>query len=118
LIVSTTGCQNNAVGIADSRIIPDNRFTATSYFDSYQYAPKNARLYMNRKGWSGWAPRTTTDPNDYLQIDLGEVYVICAVATRGSHQWKDWVKQYQISTSIDNNIWSTYMNGKSEKVGI
>jgi hypothetical protein len=116
LIVSTTGCQNNAVGIADSRIIPDNRFTASSHSSTvYYYAPKNGRLNSNIRGWS---PLTKSDPNDYLQIHLGEVYVICAVATQGAHKFHIWTTQYKISASVDTNIWRTHMNGKSEKVGI
>jgi hypothetical protein len=107
-----TGCQDNPVGIADSSIIPDNRFTATSHYDA-GYAPKNARLNGAARGWG---PKTKTDAIDYLQIDLGEVYVICAVATQGCSSCSEWTTQYKISTSIDNNTWTTYKTGASAKV--
>ncbi|XP_031554823.1 coagulation factor V-like [Actinia tenebrosa] len=101
------GCQNSPVGIADRSIIPDDRFTASSYYNA-RYTPKNARL----NGAKGWAPKTTTDPNDYLQIDLGEVFVICAVSTQG-YEWttNEWTTEYKISTSVNNVNWSIYKSG-------
>ncbi|XP_031549731.1 venom prothrombin activator pseutarin-C non-catalytic subunit-like [Actinia tenebrosa] len=97
-------CQDSPVGIADSSIIPDDRFTASSYYD-HRYVPMNARLNGADRGWR---PRTATDPNDYLQIDLGEVYAICAVATQGSGSGRDkWTAEYKISTSLNQTSWTS-----------
>ncbi|XP_031554807.1 protein sidekick-1-like [Actinia tenebrosa] len=108
------GWQDDPVGIADRNIIPDNRFTASSYYDS-RYAPMNARLNGAARGW---APRIATNPNDYLQIDLDQVFVISAVATQGANGRNEWTTEYKISTSIDKNamVWATYKNGMADKL--
>ncbi|KAK3744972.1 hypothetical protein QZH41_008497, partial [Actinostola sp. cb2023] len=107
------GCQDVAVGVADKNIIPDSSFTASSYYDS-SYAPKGARLYLA----SAWAPKDNSNANDYLQIDLGKVFVICALATQGqaSTSSLEWTTEYKISTSIDNNLWNTYPSNTSPKL--
>ena len=110
--ITLIGCQGNPVGISNSSIIPDNRFTASTYYDS-RYEPKLARL--NGAKWMG--TKTTSDPNDYLQIDLGEVFVICAVATQGAGTRNNmWTTEYKISTSMDSITWTDYPNNASAKV--
>ncbi|XP_031548828.1 neuropilin-2-like [Actinia tenebrosa] len=119
LLHRTQGCQDSPVGIADSSIIPDDRFTASSYYtrdaSDTRYKPKEARL----NGAMGWGPNTKTDPNDYLQIDLGQVYAICAVATQGFGTNKspnEWTTQYKISTSVNNGNWTTYKTSNADKL--
>ncbi|KAK3755604.1 hypothetical protein QZH41_017598 [Actinostola sp. cb2023] len=104
------GCQDVAVGVADKNIIPDSSFTASSYY-SASYAPKGARL----NGASGWAPKDRNNANDYLQIDLGKVFVICALATQGYSQFQEWTTEYKISISFDDNFWNTYPSNTSPK---
>ena len=103
---------DNRIGVSDRSIIPDDRFTASSYYDD-RYKPHYARL--NGKGW-GWAPKTRDDPSDYLQIDLGAVFVIRAVATQGNSLGFEWTTEYKISTSTDSTHWTMYQSGGKVKV--
>ena len=107
----------SAVGVADPTIIPDSSFLASSYYD-YQYKPHFARLKDSRKGW---AP-TIADrdsKNSFLQIDLGVVYTICAVATQGKHYnggTSEWTKSYKLQLSLDGSTWTYYKESASDKV--
>ncbi|XP_031557770.1 uncharacterized protein LOC116294321, partial [Actinia tenebrosa] len=105
-------CADRLIGVENRYIIPDSSFTATSKYDD-RYYPYHARLNSNLKGW---LPRTQSDPNDYLQIDLGLPYVICAVATLGCSDCNEWVTQYKISLSMDNTNWSLYKENGAVKL--
>ena len=72
-------CDSQPIGLASGGRIPDDSFSATSIF-----APKYAAKYGRLNGRGAWEPKTNTDPDDYLQIDLLYEYVICAVATQGN----------------------------------
>jgi hypothetical protein len=106
-------CQSSAVGIRSSGGIPDHRLTASSEFNSV-YAIIYGRLYSS----SSWATKTTSDANDYLQIDLGAVHVLCALATQGSTLSTEWTKTYSISLSLDGVSWSTYQENNRDKVKV
>ena len=67
-------------------------------------------------GASAWIPNSTNNNNDYLQIDLGSVYFVCAVATQGNPSAGDWTKTYKIETSLDNVIWQMYQENNTVKV--
>ena len=57
--------------------------TASSYYSS-SYYPYYGRLNEAR-GAGGWCPTTRQGPRtDYLQVDLGAVHSVCAVATQGA----------------------------------
>jgi hypothetical protein len=93
-------------------LVPDHRFAATSVFDN-NYLPYKGRLGVI----SAWAPKTNLVANDYLQIDLGDVFYICAVATQGSgHSPNEYVKKYKVLYSTNNNQWTTYSESGAEKV--
>ncbi|XP_048579387.1 receptor-type tyrosine-protein phosphatase S isoform X5 [Nematostella vectensis] len=101
-VCAEAGCSSQAVGISDSHVIPDNRFSATTIYDS-RYHPYYARL----NGSPGWC-RSGSSTSNYLQIDLNAVFVVCAVATQGASYGTEWVKSYQVQFSMDNQAWSTY----------
>ncbi|XP_048579368.1 receptor-type tyrosine-protein phosphatase S isoform X3 [Nematostella vectensis] len=101
-VCAEAGCSSQAVGISDSHVIPDNRFSATTIYDS-RYHPYYARL----NGSPGW-DRKSSDTSGYLQIDLNAVFMVCAVATQGASYGTEWVKSYKVQFSIDNQAWSTY----------
>ena len=67
-------------------------------------------------GASAWIPNSTNNNNDYLQIDLGSVYFVCAVATQGNPSAGDWTKTYKIETSLDNVKWKMYQENNVVKV--
>ena len=51
-----------------------------------------------------------------MQIDLGAVHFICAVATQGNPTANEWTKNYKIKMSVNKVDWSEYKEGNSEKV--
>ena len=97
--------------------IPDDSFSATSIF-----APKYAAKYGRLNGTGAWEPRTTTDPSDYLQIDLLYEYVICAVATQGNPQSQsaaqEWTTEYKMKFSLNGTTFLLYKENKIDKVGM
>ena len=68
------------VGVEDPNKIPNAWMTASSdagtNFKSY-----DGRVNM-KKEWYRWCPLTKTDQSDYLQVDIGAVRDVCAVATQ------------------------------------
>ena len=98
--------------------IPDDSFSASSIFNP-RYAAKYGRL----NGRRAWEPKTTTDPTDYLQIDLLYEYVICAVATQGnpptqSVRAQEWTTEYKLRFSLYGTTFLPYKENKLDKVGM
>ena len=97
--------------------IPDNSFSASSIFKA-RYAAKYGRL----NGTGAWEPKTTTDPDDYLQIDLLYEYVICAVATQGNPPTQspaqEWTTEYKLRFSLNGTTFFPYNENKADKVGM
>ena len=98
--------------------IPDDSFSASSKFADI-YAAKYGRL----NGRGAWEPKTTTDPDDYLQIDLLYEYVICAVATQGnpptqSASAQEWTTEYKLRFSLNGTTFLPYKENKIDKVGM
>ena len=98
--------------------IPDNSFSASSIF-----APTYAAKYGRLNGRRAWEPKTTTDPTDYLQIDLLYEYVICAVATQGnpptqSPTAQEWTTEYKLRFSLNGTTFFPYKEKKTDKVGV
>ena len=104
------GCVLDPVGVSDSSVISDQRFSASSSLSGR--SPSDGRL----KGSNAWIPATNNDNNDFLQIDLGSVYFVCGVATQGNPNNDHWTKTYKIKTSLDNVWGAFYSEGGSEKV--
>ncbi|XP_074611760.1 receptor-type tyrosine-protein phosphatase S-like isoform X5 [Acropora palmata] len=105
-----TACRMTSVGVSDRNVIYDPRFSASSSLSGSP--PSNGRL----NGASAWIPSSNNDNNDYLQIDLGSVYVVCAVATQGNPSANDWTKTYKIKTSLDNVNWQWYQESDMTKI--
>ena len=103
--------------MASSGRIPDDSFSASSIF-----APKYAAKYGRLNGRGAWEPKTTTDPTDYLQIDLLYEYVICAVATQGSppsqSRAQEWTTEYKLRLSLNGTTFFPYKENKTDKVGM
>ncbi|XP_078352239.1 lactadherin-like [Oculina patagonica] len=66
-------------------------------------------------GETGWCQATSTISNDYLQVDMGAVRTICAVATQGKKNGS-YVTSYKLSLSTDGVNWNTYQEGNTDKV--
>ena len=74
----TGTCNENNVGIRDElMVIPDDAMTASSNNGS-DFLPEFGRL----QGMKAWCPNIT-DNSSYLEIDLGQKYVICGVEAQG-----------------------------------
>ena len=104
--------------MASSGRIPDDSFSASSIFKAI-YAAKYGRL----NGRGAWEPKTTTDPDDYLQIDLLYEYVICAVATQGNPPTRsltaqEWTTEYKLRFSFNGTTFFPYKENKTDKVGM
>ena len=97
--------------------IPDDSFSASSIFQ-----PKYAAKYGRLNGRGAWEPKTTTDPDDYLQIDLLYEYVICAVATEGNppslSPAQEWTTEYKLRFSLNGTAFLPYEEYKIDKVGM
>ena len=107
-----TSCRTIPIGVEDPTKFPNHRMTATSFVHN-GYAPYKGRLNAS----PCWEPRTKTNmPNDYLQLDLGGAHFICAVATQGNRRVSEWTTKYQISLSLNNDLWSTYKESGKVKV--
>ncbi|PFX14773.1 Lactadherin [Stylophora pistillata] len=106
------GC--GPVGVADTNTIPDARMTASSFYDSYRH-PYYGRLNETR-GSGAWCPKTKSNRTDYLQVDMGEVRFLCAVATQGYRRSSVWTTSYKLQLSTDGVTWNTYEETNIEKV--
>ena len=99
------------VGVEDRNKVPDARMTASAYADS-RYHPHYGRLNENR-GDGAWCAMTTTD---YLQVDMGAVHSVCAVATQGVRFLSEWTTSYKVHLSTDGVKWNSYKENNVEKV--
>ena len=72
---------SKALGVANTVAFPDSRFSSPSEYNRYYRA-----LYGRLNGVRGWAPVTTDigTAKACLQIDLGTVNTIYAIATQGN----------------------------------
>ena len=103
-----------AVGVEDRNKIPDARMTASAFHNNY-YHPYHGRLNGNR-GNGAWCTKTTTDRTDYLQVDMGAVHSVCAVATQGTRVLHEWTTSYKLHLSTDGVTWTNYKENNVEKV--
>ena len=76
-------------------------------------AAKNGRL--NYAAGSSWCA-SSSDSSPYLQVDLGSVYMICAVASQGNSQADQWVKTYQVQYSTNGSNWVIYQEKGQKRV--
>nr|XP_058953160.1 lactadherin-like [Pocillopora verrucosa] len=102
------------VGVADRNAISDARITASTVYDTRFY-PYYGRLHENR-GYGGWCPRTVIDRTDYLQVDVGAMLSVCAVATQGEKINNEWTTNYKLQLSADGVTWNAYEETSTAKV--
>ena len=106
-----------AIGVASRDTVPDSSFAATSEYNIF-YIASSGRLNDRT---ACWAPRDNNNANDYLQIDLGYEFIICAVATQGNGKVpgaNEWTTKYKIQLSLDGATFVTYQENNVDKVGI
>jgi len=88
--------------------------TASSFYND-KYHPYYGRLNENR-GNKAWCTKTRTDRTDYLQVDMGAVHSVCAVAIQGSPYERVWTTRFKVHFSTGGVIWNTYKENNEEKV--
>ncbi|KAL9969150.1 hypothetical protein ACROYT_G021326 [Oculina patagonica] len=111
-----SNCFQNAVGVANSGIIPDKQMTASSYY-SARYKPGYGRLHYNRA--DGWCTSTPGKTGEWLQVDLGKLFLVCGVATQGDsiHDGvPEWVTDFKLAYSLDGRTWTTYKDANGNEV--
>ena len=96
--------------MASSDAFPNNHFSASSASGS------NVAYKGRLNGDGAWSPRTNTNPNDYLQINLKYEFFICAVATQGKSNADRWTTKYKLLLSLNNVDWVTYQENSTDKV--
>ena len=93
----------------ENGLIPDERITASSAFS---FTPASfGRLNDVRGSWCAYEYN-----NEYLQIDLQSLHVICAVSTQGRGVSRRLVKNYTLQLSTDNKRWTDYKENGLVKV--
>ena len=120
-MLDISDCSSTAIGVADSSKIPNYRFTASTTYNRWKYwiyNPWNARL----NGRVGWTPSSTSNVRDeWLQIDFGSSYFICAIATQGGGSGfliDDYVTKYKLKLSSNNRDWTYYTEGEVVRASI
>lgn len=91
--------------------------TASSFYENDDnFQPAYGRLYGTRG--DGWCASEKSG-KDWLQVDLGKVFELCAVATQGDGTYDEedeWVTDFKLSYSSDGNTWTNYEDGNGIEV--
>ncbi|KAL9987757.1 hypothetical protein ACROYT_G002114 [Oculina patagonica] len=101
-----TACQAQAIGVANR--LPDKSFSASSSRSDDE--PYKGRLNGN----GAWSPSKKDDADDFLQIDLGDLFFICALATQGHPLQDEWTKSYKLHLLLTE--WIIYKENNTEKL--
>ena len=112
IIFASGRCYNADIGVADVSKVSDNNITASSVYNAA--TPANSGR-LNYAAGSSWCA-SLSDSIPYLQVDLGSVYIICAVATQGNSRADQWVKTYQVQYSTDGSNWIIYKEREQIRV--
>ena len=99
--------------MANNDVVPDSNFTAKSYYQNggTHFWPYFGRLH----GTSGWCVSHSGEKH-WLQVDLGKIYEVCAVATQGNKVAQEWTTLFALSTSLDGVTFTDYMEANQVKV--
>ncbi|KAK3746636.1 hypothetical protein QZH41_012843, partial [Actinostola sp. cb2023] len=99
----------------ESKEIPDNQITASTYFDS-NHAPHMGRLNYPF-GAHAWCA-ANKDTNQWLKFDLGYTMLVTGIVTQSKgYGYPQWVTTYKISYSLDNSNWAYYRDDEQTFTG-
>ena len=87
--------------------------TASSQYGT-GYQPAYGRLNGDRG--DGWCAKEADRNDDWLQVDLGEMIKVCALATQGDRNGNEWTTAFKLSYSTDGNSWTPYKDANSAQV--
>ncbi|XP_046543699.1 uncharacterized protein LOC124253889 [Haliotis rubra] len=95
--------------------IDDSQLTASSSLNS-EHGPQRSRLNQPAQGdYIGAWEAEYNDKNQYIQVDLGRVVEVTAVATQGRDDQNQFVREYTLSSSTDGKTWFPYYEGTTVK---
>ncbi|XP_066027846.1 lactadherin-like [Pocillopora verrucosa] len=86
-----------------------------STFNEARHDPKYGRLH-ERRGHGAWCPKAKTNRKDYLQVDMGTVLYVCAVASQGERIYPAWTTSYKLYLSTAGVTWNAYEETSTAKV--
>lgn len=112
-----TGCRQ-ALGM-ENYLIADGQISASSQWDD-NYAAIQGRLHFKQPGKSGAWSAKTNDVNQWLQIDLRDMYTkVSRVASQGRDDADQWVTKYKLQYSTDGVNFQYYKDEgqAADKVG-
>ena len=96
----------------EDETIPDDQIIASSVANKYNRAA-NGRLHFKLSpGRSGAWSAEHKNKEQWLQVDLGSLAIITAIATQGKGEKDQWVESYSISYSLDGESFQSYIYGK------
>ena len=82
--------------------IPDGQLSASSEWDANHSARQGRLNFKAVPGKAGSWSATTSDVNQWLQVDLGTQYTkVTRVATQGRNGYSQWVTKYALQYSND-----------------
>ncbi|XP_027059482.1 neurogenic locus Notch protein-like [Pocillopora damicornis] len=108
--VEVYGCSDcgEALGMA-SYAIPNGQVKASSEWDPNHAAIQGRLHYLPPPGKQGGWSSKHNNVNQWLQIDLGALLKVTAVATQGRSNHDQWVTKYKLQYSNDGATFSYYM---------
>ena len=106
-------CYARPVGISDQGKIPDNQMTASSQVKAYYQA---AYGRLNGKRGFGWCAKEYGRNDDWLQVYLGKMVDVCAIATQGMSGGVNWVTAFKLFYSTDGNNWTPYKDANGAEL--
>ena len=88
-------------------LLDDKSYQSSSDYNRNHSAPL-ARLNAEPKtaNWSS----LKCDDQQWLQIDLGEIKTVWAVAIQGRYNRDQWIKVFSVLTSVDGKNWTLQLN--------
>ena len=109
-------CLSNAVGVSDSSIILDSFLRASSHYQSHGYIALPSYGRLNGTRGDGWCAEIN-DKDQWLQVDLGKIIEVCAVATQGDINGNEWVIDFKLAYSKSyEKVWPTYKDANDSEV--
>ena len=108
-----------ALGMRNN-LIPVSAVTASSTKSpSEEFAPQLARLhYLGGTGTEGSWSALVNNPNQWLQVDLGDWTRVNGVATQGKQDTDEWVTSYSLSFSYGQFFQFVKTSSGVKKVGV